>query len=141
MCRQLESISSRLASWLPRDSLALKMNWYINNAGTAEGPMDENAMAELARSKKLVSDSLVWHAGLEAWQTVAALAPAWWSATLPTPTGRPAAAVEKKPAKVKEDASARRLSGPKAPTSETTEEKDGGGFLKRLFGFGKKKQD
>lgn len=117
------------------------MNWYINNAGAAEGPIDENAMAELARDKKLASDSLVWHAGLEAWQTVAALAPAWWSSTLPTPAGRPAPIVEKKPAKFKEDASARRLSGPKAPTSETTEEKESGGFLKRLFGFGKKKPD
>jgi hypothetical protein len=117
------------------------MNWYINNAGAAEGPMDENAMAELARGKKLASDSLVWHAGLEAWQTVAALAPAWWEKTLPTPAGRPVPAAEKKPVKAKDDASARRLSGPKAPTSEAAEAKEGGGFLKRLFSFGKKKQD
>ncbi|WP_409215578.1 DUF4339 domain-containing protein [Prosthecobacter sp.] len=109
------------------------MNWYINNAGAAEGPMDESAMAELARAKKLALDSLVWHAGLEAWQTVAQLSPAWWA-------GKPAQVAEKKPAKSKDDASARRLAGPKAPTSEAAEAKEGGGFLKRLFGFGKKKE-
>lgn len=108
------------------------MNWYINNAGAAEGPMDENAMADLVRGKKLALDSLVWHAGLEAWQTVAQLSPSWWS-------GKPAPVAAKKPAKEKTDASARRLSGPKAPTSDAAETKEGGGFLKRLFGFGKKK--
>lgn len=117
----------------------LKMNWYINNAGAAEGPMDENAMAELARARKLASDSLVWHADLESWQTVAALAPSWWSAVLPTPAGRPVPAVEKKAGKAKAESSARRLSEPKAPTNEAAEAKESGGILKRLFGFGKKK--
>lgn len=108
------------------------MNWYINNAGAAEGPMDDPAMAELVRAKKLDLDSLVWHAGLDAWQPVAQLSPSWW-------TGKSAPAAEKKPAKEKADASARRLSGPKAPTSDAAEAKAGGGFLKRLFAFGKKK--
>ncbi|MGV3661640.1 MAG: DUF4339 domain-containing protein [Prosthecobacter sp.] len=117
------------------------MNWYINNAGAAEGPMDDHAMGELARAKKLASDSLVWHAGLEAWQTVAALSPSWWGATLPTPANRPAPAEEKKPApgKAKTEVGARRLAGPNAPTAEAATAKEGGGFLKRLFGFGKKK--
>ena len=114
------------------------MNWYYNNAGAAEGPMDDQAMTELVRAKKLASDSLVWHAGLDAWQSVAVLAPAWWAASLPTPAGRPAPAV-KKPVKEKADAGVRRLAGPNAPTSETAETNEGGGFLKRLFGFGKKK--
>lgn len=109
------------------------MNWYINNAGAAEGPHDESAMAGLVREKKLSLDSLVWHAGLDAWQTVSQLSPAWWA-------GKPVPVVEKKkePAD-KKDSGVRRLSGPKAPTSEAADEKTGGGFLKRLFGFGKKK--
>jgi len=111
-----------------------KMNWYYNNAGAAEGPMDDQAMTELVRVKKLMSDSLVWHAGLEAWQTVAALAPAWWAASLPTP-----AVAAKKPAKEKADSGGRRLAEPNAPNTEAAETKEGGGFLKRLFGFGKKK--
>lgn len=114
------------------------MNWYYNNAGAAEGPMDDLAMGEMARAKKLSSDSLVWHAGMEAWQTVAALAPAWWTATLPTPAGRPAP-VAAKPTKEKADESGRRLAGPNAPTIEAAETKSEGGFFKRLFGFGKKK--
>ncbi|OYW75551.1 MAG: hypothetical protein B7Z37_12860 [Verrucomicrobia bacterium 12-59-8] len=115
------------------------MNWYYNNAGAAEGPMDDQAMTELVRAKKLVSDSLVWHAGLEAWQTVAVLAPSWWAASLLTPAGRPAPVAAKTPAKEKADSGGRRLSGPNAPNTEASEIKAGGGFLKRLFGFGKKK--
>lgn len=94
--------------------------------------MDENAMAELARAKKLALDSLVWHAGLDAWQTVAQLSPPWWA-------GKPAAAADKQPAKEKSDSGIRRLPGPNAPTAEAAEAKAGGGLLKRLFGFGKKK--
>ncbi len=117
-----------------------RMNWYINNAGAAEGPMDDHAMGELVRAQKLASDSLVWHAGLEAWQTVAALAPSWWSAALPTPAGRPVPVEEKKPPLRKiSDSNARRLATPQAPTIEAAAAKEGGGLLKRLFGFGKKK--
>ena len=115
------------------------MNWYYNNAGAAEGPLDDQAMTELVRAKKLVSDSLVWHAGLEAWQTVAALVPSWWTASLPTPAVRPVPVEAKKSAKEQSDSGGRHLAGPNAPTKEATETKEGGGFLKRLFGFGKKK--
>lgn len=107
------------------------MNWYINNAGAAEGPKDDAAMAELVREKKLSLDSLVWHAGLDAWQTVAQISPAW--------LGVKAAPVVEKKAADKKDSGVRRLAEPKAPTAETEEKKEGGGFLKRLFGFGKKK--
>jgi len=108
------------------------MNWYINNAGVAEGPKDDVAMAELVREKKLSLDSLVWHAGLEAWQTVAQISPPWLG-------GKVAPAIEKKSAASEKTASGiRRLAGPMAPTAETSEEKPGG-LLKRLFGFGKKK--
>ena len=44
-----------------------------------------------------------------------------------------------KSAKEKSDSGGRRLAGPNAPTKEAAETKEGGGFLKRLFGFGKKK--
>lgn len=108
------------------------MNWYINNAGAAEGPKDDAAMAELVREKKLSLDSLVWHAGLEAWQTVAQLSPSWLG-------GKAAPVAEKKSSQDKKDSGVRRLAGPKAPTAEASEEKSGG-FLKRLFGFGKKKE-
>jgi len=108
------------------------MNWYINNAGAAEGPLDEQAMTELVRAKKLAMDSLVWHAGLEAWQTVAQLSPAWWG-------GKPAPVLEKQAVVDKKDSGIRRLAGPQAPSGDAAEPKESGGFLKRLFGFGKKK--
>lgn len=107
------------------------MNWYINNAGAAEGPKDDAVMAGLVREKKLTPDSLVWHTGLDAWQTVAQLSPSWLG-------GKVTPVVEKKSAADKKDSGVRRLVGPKAPTADAAEEKPGG-FLKRLFGFGKKK--
>lgn len=115
------------------------MNWYYNNAGAAEGPMDDQGMSEMVRANKLFSDSLVWHPGLEAWQTVAVLAPEWWAASLPTPAGRPVPELAQKPAQEKRDSGGRRLAGPNAPNTEVSEAKPRGGFLKRLFGFGKKK--
>jgi hypothetical protein len=120
------------------------MNWYLNNAGAAEGPYDESVMTEMARGQKIASDSLVWHAGLEAWDSVAALSPAWWGAALPEPV------VEAKPkkktdaAKTAEDATGaapkRRLAAPMAPSEDAGAKKEGGGLLKKLFGFGKKKK-
>jgi len=120
-------------------SLGAKMNWYFNNAGAAEGPHDDAVMTALAREKKIVADSLVWHAGLEAWQTVAALSPSWWAASLP-PAGRAVPPTSKKLLPAAPEAGAeRRLSGPKAPTADAAEKPQGGGLLKRLFGFVKKK--
>lgn len=52
---------------------------------------------------------------------------------------RYAPAEEQKAAKTKLDNSNRRLSGLHAPNSESDEKKESGGLLKRLFGFGKKK--
>ncbi len=119
------------------------MNWYINNAGAAEGPIDDHAMGELARAHRLASDSLVWHAGLESWQTVAALAPSWWADVLPTPANRPVPVEPKKAptarARNADAAASRRLSVPNAPTTAAPATPESSGFLKRLFGFGKKK--
>lgn len=123
------------------------MNWYLNNAGAAEGPYDDVVMTEMARDQKIASDSLVWHAGLEAWGSIAALAPSWWGAVLPQP------ALEARPKKVVIDqqplavspepskpAAKRRLAAPVAPSEDVEEKKEGGGLLKKLFGFGKKKK-
>ena len=123
------------------------MNWYLNNAGAAEGPYDDAVMTEMARDQKIASDSLVWHAGLEAWGSIAALAPSWWGAVLPQP------ALEARPKKVVIDqqplvtsteeskpAAKRRLAAPVAPSEDTGAKNEGGGLLKKLFSFGKKKK-
>jgi len=120
------------------------MNWYLNNAGAAEGPYDDAVMTDMARDQKVASDSLVWHAGLEAWGSVAALSPAWWGASLPQP------ALEARPKKViidqqplaasPEPSAKRRLAAPMAPSEDTGAKNEAGGLLKKLFGFGKKKK-
>ncbi len=115
------------------------MHWYFNNAGAAEGPHDDDAMMAMAREKKIASDSLVWHPGLESWQAVAALSPSWWGDQLPKPTAKTAATTKKKA--IETETAARRLGGPLAPTTEVTEKPEGGGLLKRLFGFARKKKD
>ncbi|MBL9132329.1 MAG: DUF4339 domain-containing protein, partial [Verrucomicrobiaceae bacterium] len=119
------------------------MNWYIDNAGAAEGPYDDTRMTQLAREQKIASDSLVWHAQLDAWSSVAVLSPAWWAAALPEPAATPksrkkaAPAVEKasEPSPV---APKRRLAAPVAPSEDAEAKKESGGLLKKLFGFGKK---
>lgn len=123
------------------------MNWYLNNAGAAEGPFDESVMTEMARGQKIASDSLVWHAGLEAWASVAVLSPSWWGTALPEPV------VEAKPKKKvvmaqqplnateePKPAAKRRLSAPVAPSEDAEAKNKGGGLLKKLFGFGRKKK-
>lgn len=117
------------------------MNWYLNNAGAAEGPYDESIMTEMACGQKIASDSLVWHAGLDAWASVAALSPAWWGAALPDPVPAPKAP-KRATASASDDSSGapkRRLAAPVAPSEDASAKKEGGGLLKKLFGFGKKK--
>jgi hypothetical protein len=123
------------------------MNWYLNNAGTAEGPHDDAAMTEMARGQKIASDSLVWHAGLEAWGSVAALSPAWWGAALPQPAVEPRSkkvVIQQQPlitpSEESKPAAKRRLAAPIAPSEDTEAKTEGGGLLKKLFGFGKKKK-
>ncbi|MEZ5385393.1 MAG: DUF4339 domain-containing protein [Prosthecobacter sp.] len=113
------------------------MKWYFNNAGAAEGPHDDNAMMTMAREKKIAADSLVWHPGLDSWQSVTALSPSWWGDQKPKPTVKTTTSSKEKTAD--SGGGARRLGGPMAPTTEASEQSSGGGLLKRLFGFGRKK--
>lgn len=136
------------------------MNWYLNNAGAAEGPYDDSVMTEMAQAQKIDSDSLVWHAGLDAWALVAAISPSWWGAALPSHESENArvskskknSIVAKSPSKgelmelkstpTEPNASApkRRLAAPVAPSEETAAAPKSGGLLKKLFGFGKTKK-
>ena len=134
------------------------MNWYLNNAGAAEGPYDDAVMTEMAQAQKIDSDSLVWHAGLDAWALVAAVSPPWWGAALPSFAPEPASAPKKKastkpsadrdtmaatattpPAESSASAPKRRLAAPVAPSEEAVAAPKSGGLLKKLFGLGKKK--
>lgn len=133
------------------------MNWYLNNAGAAEGPYDEAVMTEMAQEQKIDSDSLVWHAGLDAWALVAAISPPWWGAALPShgveiahaskskknsvvaksPSKGDLVVLKSTPAEPNAPAPKRRLAAPVAPSEETAASPKSGGLLKKLFGFGK----
>ena len=124
------------------------MNWYLNNAGAAEGPYDEAVMTEMARGQKVASDSLVWHPGLEAWAYVASLSPSWWGASLPQPAVEPKAkqkvVISQQPlvtsTEESKPAAKRRLAAPVAPSEDAEAKQESGGLLKKLIGFGKKKK-
>jgi hypothetical protein len=44
------------------------MNWFYVDAGQQAGPVDDAQLAELARSGKLQSDTLVWREGMGNWR-------------------------------------------------------------------------
>ena len=44
------------------------MNWYYVEAGQQAGPVDDTQLAELERSGRLQSDTLVWHEGMTEWR-------------------------------------------------------------------------
>lgn len=139
------------------------MNWYYDNEGMAEGPFDEERMTALAVEHRIDSQSMVWNPSMEEWSSVGTLAPSWWSAALPAHEPvKPASLGKNQPALQKiiipaaaEDvavrpaptplaagessAPKRRLTAPMAPTGPEPEEKNSGGVLKKIFGFGKKK--
>ena len=44
------------------------MNWYYVDQGQQAGPVDDSQFAELLRTGKVRSDTLVWREGMAAWQ-------------------------------------------------------------------------
>jgi hypothetical protein len=50
------------------------MNWYYAAEGQRVGPVDEDAIRQLAREGRLTPDTLVWHQGMEEWKRFAELA-------------------------------------------------------------------
>ncbi|MEZ0388141.1 MAG: DUF4339 domain-containing protein [Verrucomicrobium sp.] len=46
------------------------MNWYYSVEGLAKGPINEQALEDLAREGAVVKDTLVWQSGMELWETL-----------------------------------------------------------------------
>lgn len=53
------------------------MHWYYDSEGTAEGPQDDEAMADLIEQGKISTETLVWQPDMERWTEVSALGPSW----------------------------------------------------------------
>lgn len=106
------------------------MNWYFDKQGEAAGPLDRQGLRDAADAGLIREATLVWCAGMEKWRTVGELRPAWW--------GAPDEPAPRQPVIVGEEAAERKLTAPLAPVREAGPGA-GGGFLKRLFGFGKKR--
>jgi hypothetical protein len=53
------------------------MHWYYDSEGTAEGPQDDEAMADLVEQGKISTETLVWQPDMERWTEVSALGPSW----------------------------------------------------------------
>lgn len=107
------------------------MNWFYNNEGLADGPHDEETMNRVVTQAR----TLVWHTEMEAWQEVAHLKPDWWHPVMPKLQPR---VLSMSASRTPTGALSHRSPVPMAPTQQSKEESSGGGFLKRLFGRGKK---
>jgi len=108
------------------------MKWFYDNAGVADGPHDDAVMAARVKGGVVGGRTLVWCADMAAWQETAALNPGWWQPSLPMPSAKSAPIIVARP-----QSATHRTPVPKAP-SDTPPTAPAGGFLKRLFGFGKK---
>ncbi len=51
------------------------MNWYYAVEGRSQGPLTESSLKRLAREGVIVPETLVWHPGLESWDSLAKLRP------------------------------------------------------------------
>ena len=100
------------------------MNWYFNDQGQAKGPQDEQQMGALLNAGTISLKTLVWQIDLPAWQEMGKL-PVNWDG--------PPASMQKE----KEKETPGRRTVPNAPSS-SSQTGEGGGLLKKLFGFGKK---
>jgi uncharacterized RDD family membrane protein YckC len=47
------------------------MNWYYVDSGRQVGPVDDAQLQTLARSGKILNDTLVWHEGMDNWRMFA----------------------------------------------------------------------
>lgn len=99
------------------------MNWYFDAQGVASGPMDEEALRVEVSAGRIQASTLVWRTGMERWLSVEALRPEWW--VKPSPES----------ASVQASLAAARASTAQVPVAAPQE----GGFLKKIFGFGKKR--
>lgn len=51
------------------------MNWFYAQDGQQRGPVDEGEIDGLVRRGDIIASTLVWHAGLNAWQPYAEVCP------------------------------------------------------------------
>jgi len=66
------------------------MNWFYVEAGQQVGPVDDAQLAEMVRSGKINTETLVWREGMANWQTYReAAGPAIATASTPPPQGSP----------------------------------------------------
>ena len=122
----------------------LAMKWYFEKEGISQGPCPEAEILTLVKRQQIVAGTLIWHAGLEEWDTVEKLKPEWLklAATLPVaePPAKQTVPKTEGPLPSGETAPAGHLPNPKAGLEKSGAEADKGGLLSRMFGFGKKKK-
>lgn len=95
------------------------MNWYVEQNGVSVGPLTEQELVVRVRSGAAEAETLIWHPGLEAWQSVQVLKPEWLRPVAVVESPKPAT-----PTKTLVRAAARQQPEPEAKP----------GFFKRLFG-------
>jgi len=54
------------------------MTWFYNDAGVAQGPLDEPGMMSLIDAGRIDAHTLIWHQGMELWIEAGTLNASWW---------------------------------------------------------------
>lgn len=121
------------------------MKWYYEKEGVSQGPCPEDEIIALVQKKQVRAATLIWHSGLEDWDTISALKPEWLTQTPapaapPSPPAKQTVPKTEGPLPAAEAAPAPKLAKPKAGLEKSTEDTGKPGLLGRLFGFGKKKK-
>lgn len=129
------------------------MNWYYEKEGVSQGPVAEADLAERVWKRELKADSLIWNPEQESWAPVAEIRPAWLETLQEEPETPMAGEVSRQepeiegeaalmPVKLLREVPVHAAAAP-APSRLKPQAPVGGkeekpGFLKRLFGGGKK---
>ena len=98
------------------------MNWYYEQNGVSQGPVQEVDLMDRVRAKEVSEDTLIYHPGMEEWKSVRELKPEWVK-PVPVPVPTPVQPARKVAAKA---------APASAPKADEGEEKPG--LFKRLFG-------
>ncbi|MDB6137390.1 MAG: hypothetical protein JWO94_462 [Verrucomicrobiaceae bacterium] len=120
------------------------MNWYYEKEGVSQGPCPETEIVALARRHQVVATTLIWHPGLDEWDSVEKLKPEWLEQ--PEVTAKEEVRVThtvpktEGPLPTTEAPATSNLPKPKAGLEKPAEPVAKGGLLGRLFGRNKKPQ-
>ena len=103
--------------------------WFYSHGDKEQGPVSRAQLDALARSGQLKADDLVWHEGLEDWQTAASAG----IVTMPSPKATASRQVAPPPQPVANESAQNPSPRPSTPPSQTNSNVNNPGSTSRSF--------